>query len=246
MGNMITIPVDDYELSVYEPRTTSPIKGGLIVIHEVWALNDHTKKLADQFSAHGYKVIAPNLLSEMGISEKLALELQNDLFDPERRSKAQPKVREFLAPLNSPEFGKKTIKRLQACFEYLYALPEVSKKIGVTGFCFGGSYSFSLAMLEPRLVAAIPFYGHASDSIPELHKITCPVMAFYGEQDENLIKTLPELQKNMKIAGVNFTSTIYKNCGHAFVNDTNVYTYNKEASEDALHKTTEFLDKVFR
>ena len=48
------------------------------------------------------------------------------------------------------------------------------KKVAITGFCFGGSYSFNLAIHELRLKAAVPFYGHAPMDEAELKKIACP------------------------------------------------------------------------
>ena len=45
------------------PEGTGPLKGGLLVIHEVWGLVDHTKDVADRFADEGYLVLAPNLLS---------------------------------------------------------------------------------------------------------------------------------------------------------------------------------------
>jgi carboxymethylenebutenolidase len=113
--------------------------------------------------------------------------------------------------------------------------------VAVCGFCFGGSYSYSLAISESRLKAAVPFYGHASTEISELQKINCPVLAFYGEKDENLMSTLPELKENMKAAGVNYEAVVYPNCGHAFFNDTNKFAYNQEAATDAWQRTLRFL-----
>jgi carboxymethylenebutenolidase len=47
----------------------------------------------------------------------------------------------------------------------------------------------------------------------------------------------------MKRAGKDFTYKVYPNCGHAFFNDTNELTYNKDAAEDSWARTLEFLGK---
>jgi carboxymethylenebutenolidase len=53
---------------------------------------------------------------------------------------------------------------------------------------------------------------------------------------------LDDLTKNMQEAGVDFTPKVYPNCGHAFFNDSNSFTYNKEAASDSWLKTLEFLN----
>ena len=217
------------------------IKGGLIVIHEVWGLADHIRDVADRFALEGYVALAPDLLSETGITTELVGELQEELFDPERRAQAQPKLRKLMAPLQAPGFGEQTTAKVRRCYEYLAKQDDVQQRIGITGFCFGGTYSFSLAVHEPALKAAVPFYGHSDFSVAQLKDVTCPILAFYGEDDERLMSGLPELKANMKAAGVDFTAQVYKNCGHAFFNDTNSFTYNPAAAQDAWQKTLRFL-----
>jgi len=146
-----------------------------------------------------------------------------------------------MAPLQAPGFGEKTASRVQACFDYLQDQPQVDGKVAITGFCFGGTYSFSLAVHEPRLKAAVPFYGHSDFSSDDLKKIKCPVLAFYGANDERLIDGLEKLKQDMKSANVNFAAKIYPDCGHAFFNDTNRFAYNEAAAADAWLEANKFL-----
>jgi carboxymethylenebutenolidase len=243
MGHMQELTYNGQTFPVYLAEPDGEVKGGIIVIHEVWALTDHTKSVADRFAAEGYLVIAPDLLGTETEISKYAAEIQLDLFNPEKRNEAQPKLRKLMAPMQAPGFADKTKGKVAVCFEYLYAKPAVDKKVAVNGFCFGGSYSFSLATAEPRLKAAIPFYGHASTDIDELKKITCPILAFYGEKDENLMSSLSELKELMKEAGVDFTAIVYPDSGHAFFNDTNSFAYNEKAAKDAWQRTLEFLNQ---
>jgi len=228
---------------VYVSAPDGEVKGGLVVIHEVWGLTDHIKSVADRFAREGYLVIAPNLLAEIDIPDELSGELQNGLFnpDPKIRNDVQPKLRELMTPIHAPQFSLNTITKLKTSFDYLMNKPETKQKIGVVGYCFGGTYSFTSAINEPRLKAAVPFYGHNDSSVEELKKITCPILAFYGENDEGLIGSLPDLRDRMKAAKVKFDYKIYQNCGHAFFNDTNRYSYNSEAATDAWRLTLEFL-----
>jgi carboxymethylenebutenolidase len=216
-------------------------KGGLIVVHEAWGLSDHIKDVTDRFAAEGYLALAPDLFSETGIYEKITSGLAEDLFNPEKRNEAQPKVRELMAPINEPGFAEETVNKLKACFNYLNDQATTNNKVAITGFCFGGTYSFSLAVEEPNLKAAAPFYGHSNHTVEELKQIKCPIMAFYGEKDERLIESLPDLKSRMSEAKVDFTAQVYPDCGHAFFNDTNRFAYNKAAAEDAWVKVLDFL-----
>ncbi len=230
---------------VYVTRPQGDIKGGLIVIHEVWGLNEHTKDVADRFASEGYLTYAPDLIAGTGIEDKVTTELQHDLFNPEKRNEVQPKLRELMAPIQSPDFGQRTLIALKQIFDMLYQDPDTKGKVAVLGYCFGGTYSYNLAVNEPKLVAAVPYYGHCDHSVEELRQIACPIQAFYGEKDEALISGLTELENKMHEADVDYTAQVYTNCGHAFFNDTNPYAYNKEAAEDSWKRTLEFLNGAF-
>lgn len=242
MGSIKDLELGGNSVAVYEARPEGEIKGGLIVIHEVWGLDDHVKDVADRFAAQGYLAWAPDLLSG-AIDIKAIAPLKLDLFNPEKRTEAQPKIRALTAPMQNPEFGKKTTETIKQLFSKLYDTPEVNQKVAVIGFCFGGSYSFSLAVNEPRLKLALPFYGHADFSVDELKQIKCPIRAFYGQNDEGLISSLDQLKENMNKAGVDFEAKVYEGCGHAFFNDTNPYSYNETAAKDSWVIVNEYLTK---
>jgi len=240
MGKMIDID----NIPCYEPGSIQDnTRGGLIIIHEVWALTDHIKDVADRFYEHGYYVLAPNLLSQTQIEKIATPEFQKSLFDPEKRNEIQPKLREMMAPLQLPEFANTTNQKLKKIFDYLYSLNQLRQKVVVVGFCFGGTYSYNLAVNEPRLLAAVPFYGHCDQSVEELKTIRCPILAFYGENDEGLIKSLEDVKRRMREAQVDYVAHVYPNCGHAFFNDSNPFAYNQEAAQDAWQKTIKFLDE---
>jgi carboxymethylenebutenolidase len=244
-SGMQRIDTAEGSLELYGAMPENKAKGGLIVIHEVWGLLDHTKDVADRFAKAGYVVAAPDLMAGTPVEDLVGPELFKDFSDPKKRAHMQTEFRKIMAPLNAPEFSQKTVHRLRALYDWLQRQPETGGRVGVVGFCFGGTYSFELAAAEPGLVAAIPFYGHASGDPEELRSITCPVMAFYGEKDANLIEQLPKLKTNMKTAKVDFRDFVYPETGHAFFNDQNPLTYNEAAAKDAWKKTITFLDEQF-
>jgi carboxymethylenebutenolidase len=243
MGKMIQIKADK-AIDAYEAVPVGEAKGAVIVIHEVWGLTDHIKSIADRFAESGWLAVAPELLDVLDFKSGEIAELQASIFDPKRRNAVQPRMRELMAPMQEPGFGQLTTDRLKACFDYLYDQPESKQTVAVSGFCFGGSYSFALAVAEPRLKLALPFYGHADQPAEELSKIACPVRLFLGQNDERLISQLPGLEQRMAEAKVDFQAKVYPDCGHAFFNDSNPLAYNQSAATDAWQKVQAELAKV--
>ena len=230
------------EFSAYVAQPTGATKGALIVIHEVWGLVDHIKNIADRFAAEGYLVLAPDLLSAIGIEAQIGAELfaLRNHPDEKVRTEAQPRLRDAFASLGTPGFGEWAVACLTAAVDYLEQQPGVDGRIAVTGFCFGGTYSFALVGADPRVKAAIPFYGNPGQ-VADYSTISAPILALYGVNDPSLIDALPEVTAGMKAAGVDFESKVYPNTGHAFFNDTNPHSYDAEAAADAWTRANAFL-----
>ena len=202
-------------------------------------MNEHIRAVADRFAAEGYSVLSPELLPE-GLLAILTPQLQQDLFDPEKRNEVQPKLRAAMQPTMQPEYATGTLATLTACVDYLLADKHVNGEVGVLGFCFGGTYAFHLAAHDPRIKLAVPFYGQPPTEA-EIPNIMCPMLAFYGDQDANLMQSLPAFKENMAKAGKSFETVVYPGAGHAFFNDTNPRAYNREAADDAWKKALAFL-----
>lgn len=238
------VELSDGDFSAYVAEPTGTVRGGLVVIHEIWGLVDHIKDVANRLAENGYVAIAPDLLTGIGISPEVGQELLRlrTSGSAAEQSRFQPMLREKLAPTHSPEFAQGAVSVLRRTVDFLGERPDVENRIGVIGFCFGGSYTFALAAADSRIRAAIPFYGSPPDST-DVGKISCPVLAFYGDQDERLMSSLPEVSKAMAEAGVDFTSHVYPGVGHAFFNDTNPQTYDTSAAADAWQQTLAVLER---
>ena len=229
------------QLSAYRAEPVGELRGALVLIHEIWGLVDHIKDVADRYAAEGYLVIAPDILSRGGVTPEVGLELSRLMAgSEEERTRAQPLMRERMAPVNVPEYANWAVGALRSVVDYLVAQPDVDGRIGVLGFCFGGSYSFALAAADRRIRGAVPFYGYPPETA-ELAHLDCPVLAFYGETDERLMQSLPDVTRRMHDAGVQFISHVYEGAGHAFFNDTNKTTYRPEVAADAWKRSLEFL-----
>ncbi len=234
----ISINYNNGEFPAYLVSNENAVSA-VILIEEIWGLNDHIKDVSERVAGLGYTVLAPELLEDSGVLEKISPEIFMEMRNPETRDEAQKKMREATAPLHTPEFGKDAIAKLQATFDLLKS--KQIEKIGVMGFCFGGTYSYAFTASNPEIKACIAFYGQPP--LENIAGINCPVMGFYGEKDKRLMDSLPQLEEQMSKYNKDFTHKVYKNTGHAFFNNTNQMTFNKEAAEDAWKLTNDFLKK---
>lgn len=232
----ITLNYDKGEFQAYMISRDEDTEA-VILIEEIWGMNDHIRDVTERIALLGYTVLAPELLGETGILGKISPAIFKEMADPATRDEAQKKMREATAPAYSPDFGEKAIAKLQSCYNYLKS--KNINKIAVMGFCFGGSYSYAFATHNPELKACIAFYGQPP--LGNVGTIQCPVLGFYGSEDERLMKTLPQLQDEMKIYNKDFTFKVYEGAGHAFFNDTNIMRYHPDAAKDSWQLTVKFL-----
>ncbi|WP_029145752.1 dienelactone hydrolase family protein [Microbacterium luticocti] len=242
MSATLTLTAPDGEpFAAYLARPAGEVRGGLIVIHEIWGLTDHIRAVADRFAAEGYVVIAPDILSHGGIAPALGAELfaVMNSADESARTAAQPRMREALAGTRAPAYARWATGALQAAVDRLETEPGVDERIGVVGFCFGGTYAFLLATVDDRLRAVVPFYGTAPDA-EAIARIQAPVLALYGAHDPALMEALPQVRADMAAAGVEFDDVVYAEASHAFFNDTGT-RYDADAAADAWERVLQFL-----
>jgi len=212
----------------------------LILIHEVWGVDGHIRSVADRYAAEGFRVVAPELLAESGLLEQLDTEQRADYDHPVRRLPRQLELRTFFAPVFTPEHAKRSIAILRALVTRLLSEDGVTS-VSITGFCYGGTFSWALALAEPRLAAAVPFYGHVTASDEELAALEVGVLAFVGDQDAPLVEQVPRVRE--ATAGKDVEVVVYDGAGHAFFNDSNDGTYVPEAAADAWTRALAFLEK---
>lgn len=216
-------------------------KKGLILIHEIWGLNDNIRDISRRFGKEGYTVLAPDLLAELPDENRITPDILLTMRNPKNREESQEKMKSILKPIQSNEFLEISISKTKECFRYLKNIQNIPD-IGIIGFCFGGTYCFALSMFEKDLKASIPFYGRFPFQYTNnIEDINCKTLAFYGEEDTELITSIPDIKSRMDQYGKDFEYIVYPNCGHAFFNEKNLGLYNKEAAQAAWDKTLEFL-----
>jgi carboxymethylenebutenolidase len=188
-------------------------RGAVLVIHENKGLNDWVRSVAGRLAGIGYSALAIDLLSEEGGTATFT--------DPASATAALGNVRpdRFVADLKS---GLDELARRSP-----------GQKLAVVGFCFGGGLVWRLlAAGEPRLAAAVPFYGPLPDNPDFSGSKNAAVLAFYGALDQRVTSSEPAAKAALDQAGLVNNLIVQPDADHAFFNDTGP-RYNPIAAADA-------------
>jgi carboxymethylenebutenolidase len=195
----------------------------VIIVQEWWGLNDHIKDVARRYAHEGYVAVAPDLYSRLG---------HKVTADPGEAGK-------LMNALAQPD----GLKDLQATVTYLKTAAEAdSSRIGVTGFCMGGSYALMLPCVSDGIKAAVPFYGQIPNPDTPLQKLNAPVLYIYGEDDGWITKTdVQRLANAFKKYNKTGEIKTYPGCQHAFFNDTRKEVYKPAEAKDAWQRALAFF-----
>jgi carboxymethylenebutenolidase len=194
----------------------------VLVISEIWGLNAHIEDVSRRFAVEGFLALAPDVLSPTGGTPA-------DSQDAFKRIQA----------LNPQE----TVTRMAATVTYLAKHPESTGKVGVVGFCWGGGMVNQLAVAAGQaLGAGVAYYG---PQVPagDVPKISAPLLLHYGATDARIDAGIPDYEAALKANNKTYQIFMYDGAGHAFNNDTNTQSYNKEAATLAWGRTIAFFKK---
>ena len=208
----------------------------LIVVHEIFGVNEHIKDVARRFARQGMKVFAPDLFSSSALWPTKEPEREN--LDVMRKVWASIPDAELMADLD----------RLYAKIQ---TLPGCSSNVGVIGYCMGGAIAFMFACHESRLSYVIDYYGRIrygitfdtkpKDPVDYIVPLKAPVLALFSGKDELIpADHIAFFSQRMEELGKSFQLKVYENSNHAFFNDRRP-NYDAEASEDAWQRTLAFI-----
>ncbi|AFL89726.1 dienelactone hydrolase-like enzyme [Terriglobus roseus DSM 18391] len=209
-----------------DSRSEKPSKlPGILVVHENRGLNPHIEDIARRVALSNFMAFAPDGLTSQG-------GFPGD---------------DYKGGLLFNKIDKaKMMEDMQAAAEWLKARPDCTGKIGVTGFCYGGSVSNNLAArMGADLAAAVPFYGGVPPDA-EIPKIKAAVLVHHGELDKNAAASYPAYDKALTAAGVAHEGYIYPNAVHGFNCDATPERYNKAAADLAWGRTIDWFNKYTR
>jgi len=218
MGEMLTLTAaDGHRLSAYRATPAGTPRGALVVIQEIFGVNAHIKKVTDGFAADGYVAIAPAL------------------FDRVERD-----FETGYAPADI-ERGRMVRGKLQiedAVKDVAAAVTEAQKtgrKVGVVGYCFGGTMAWLAATRIPGVAAAASFYGGGvADAAGEQPR--CPVVFHFGETDASIPK---DHWDRIKAQHPGLPMHIYP-AGHGFSCDERG-SFHEPSARQARQRTIEFF-----
>jgi carboxymethylenebutenolidase len=197
----------------------------ILVIHENRGLNPHIEDMARRIALENFMTFAPDGLTSVG----------GYPGDDEKGG-------EMFGKVDRAKMGED----LHAAAVWLKNRPDSSGRLGVTGFCFGGGISNSLAVrMGADLHAAVPYYGGAPP-VADVPKIKAAVLVHHGGEDTRLVMAWPEYEAAMKAAGVRHEGHVYPGAVHGFNNDATPQRYNKAAADQAWKSTVAWFNRYVR
>src|SRR5258706_3811427 len=219
MGKMIELTAaDGFKLAAYKAEPAGASKGGLVVIQEIFGVNHHIRAVADRFAAQGYTVIAPALFdrAQRGIDIGYTEATIKQGVDIRAKIKLEDSMTDIAAAVTAL---------------------KGAGKVGVVGYCWGGSLSFLSGTRLSGVSAAVGYYGgtiaaHANE------KPKVPVMLHFGEKDHGI--PMSDVEK-VKAARPDVTIYTYP-ADHGFSCDERG-SFDKPSHEKAQARTLDFFKK---
>jgi carboxymethylenebutenolidase len=218
MGESITLrAADAHELGAYVARPSGEPIAGLVVVQEIFGVNAHIRAVADSYAQDGFLAVAPALFDRV----ERGVDLGYEGPDMQRALTFIPKIDIDKAVLD-----------IGAALDY--AIKATGKKVGVIGYCFGGTLAWlAAARLHPA--AAVGYYGGRIGNYAG-ETPTAPVMLHFGKQDTHIpaneVDKVQQAHPDVQV--------FWYDAGHAF-NATPRASYNPEAAKLARERSLAFL-----
>lgn len=202
-------------------KPTGSGKGGVVIAHEWWGLNDDIRSLTDRFAAEGFFALAVDLYGGASTTDAAeAMRLSNELKTP--------------LAMKVVSAGVSTLRATAGC----------NGNVAVTGFCLGGAMAFAAAALVPGIVAAVPFYGIAKDEYVDWTKLRVPVQGHFGARDGFISPDRARrIAETVNASGGSFELHMYE-AGHAFMRAHDPQAYDAPSAKLAWERAIAFLHRA--
>jgi carboxymethylenebutenolidase len=218
MGSTVTLKAaDGFSLSAYTAGFASA-KAGLVVVQEIFGVNHHMRDMTDRFAAAGYLAISPALFDRVERGIELG-------YTPDDIAKD----RDYRMKLNDAQ----VIQDIEAAAAYLGA-----KKLGIVGYCFGGTVAWWGATRTTKFAASSCWYGGGIAGTKDEHP-HCPVQMHFGEQDASIPMSDVEA---VRMAQPKAESYVYMGAGHGFGCDERG-SFSQPDYELAQQRTLDFFTR---
>ncbi|GGC65495.1 carboxymethylenebutenolidase [Pedobacter quisquiliarum] len=216
----ITFPGVDGAVKAFAARPKGTKKlGTVLVIHENRGLNPHIIDVARKVASEGYIAVAVDALSPFGGTPA-----------------DEDKARDLIGQLDK----EKNLQNYLKALEYLRAREDGNGKAGCVGFCWGGAMANNLAVHDPKLLAAVAYYGMQAKT-EDVPKIEASLMLHYGGLDERVNAGIPAYEAALKQHKKDYKLYVYEGVNHAFNNNTAPTRYNEAAAKLAWSRTIDLF-----
>jgi carboxymethylenebutenolidase len=209
---------DGFKLGGYRAEPSGKPRGGLVVIQEIFGVNHHIRNVCDRFAAQGYVALAPAVFDRVERNFECG-------YSPAEIEHA----RTFLAKIDWAAMLNDTKAAIDA-------VTSVGK-VGIVGFCMGGSIAFLAATKFGELSAAIGYYGGTiaknADQKPKV-----PTLLHFGDQDQSIPMSDVEIVRQKR---PDCEIHVY-HAGHGFSCDERA-SYDAESAKVAMQRTLAWLGK---
>jgi carboxymethylenebutenolidase len=186
----------------------------VLVVHENRGLNPHIEDIARRVALAGYVAYAPDALAPLG---------------------GYPGNEDDARALFAKLDPAKARADIVAGARGLLSFAEANGRVGVVGFCYGGSLANHIATQVPELAVAVPFYGGAP-ALDDVPRIKARLLIHHAANDERINAAWPAYEAALKAAGVRYEQFTYAGTQHGFNNDTTP-RYDPEAAKLAWERT---------
>jgi len=217
MGENVTLTAaDGHSLGAYKASPTGAPKGAIVVVQEIFGVNSHIRSVVDRIAADGYVAIAPALFDR--IEPGIELGYGEDTMKQGLGLRGQLSWDDAINDVNAAAGDVKS-----------------AGKVGVVGFCFGGSVAWVAADQSPIQAAAGWYGGQIHQEIARQPK--CPVQLHFGTEDFSIPN---EKIDEIKAAHPDVPAYVYDGAGHGF-NCDDRGSYHEAAAQLAYERTMEFF-----
>jgi carboxymethylenebutenolidase len=221
MGSNVKLTAaDGQQLGAYVAESTRPALAAVVVVQEIFGVNRHIRSVADDYASQGFWAVAPALFDRVEPNP----ELDYNSTDASRGMQIANQIG-----------MENALKDVAASIAYSGSTLR-GKKVGVVGYCFGGSLAWLAATrLNPQ--AAVCYYGgRIAQYAAEVPR--CPVMLHFGSKDPHIPAS--EIEKIQR-AHPELPVYLY-DAGHGFNCDQRK-DYAPQAASLARQRTLEFFRK---
>jgi carboxymethylenebutenolidase len=198
---------------------------GIVLIQEIFGVNEHIRSVAEQYAADGYLVIAPDLFWRSGHRIELAYD--------------EPGWNRAVELMNATDIGTAQ-KDIELAIDTLKAHPGLDGGIASIGYCFGGLLSYHTAANGLVDVAVAYYGGGIQNQLDRADEINVPLLMHFGEQDSHIpleaVEAIAERFDNSEDVEI----VVYPDAEHGF-NCSHRDSYNQRAAAEAHGNTLIFL-----